>query len=964
MSDTVEVIILATDKASKPINGIGNELNGLGKILGTVGAVAGAAMAAVGAAIAAGFAMAVKSSIEVNAQLETTTLQFETLMDDAQLAEEHVASLFKFAEKTPFETGPIIDASLKLQTFGGEALNTKENLTLLGDAAAATNAPIDELGFWVGRLYSNLQGGQPFGEAAMRLQELAVMSPKARQAMEALQKSGASASDIFAVLQKDLERFGGAMERQAGTWEGMVSTIKDQLSLLVADAMKPFFENAKNGLGELIKLLNDPDIVAGIKAMGAELGKVADTFFQLTGSVVRFFSALGQEAANQRVFDDLNLSLQETRDLTYEIQQQLGVGFFMTTEEELAVQVAVNEELARRYAAELLLIDGLYARSEAEDWVNEVTRQLNEETETAATNIQNVTGEVMAWRAETMLMGERVKELSTSTKELGDGVPALTSMLSENAAALAATELAAANLSAAFGNLVNDYMVELPAASEPLIAMLDNVGRSQSNLSVNVDATRMAIFDQLVEMGAAPETIAAYGLAIGAMSEQQAIAALAAAAVQLKIEELAATIASGVPVETALADLDKFIDKMELELIPAAEAAAGEVPAHFADMIGPINGTAIEIGDALISGVVEGITTKTPDAIGAAETSAEDVINATKRRYGIESPSKVFEAIGVNIVEGLISGIRSMGEALAGALQAIVDAAILRIKQALGITSPSLLFEEIGVNIAQGLIEGIRSKQGEVFQTIEELVGTAGDLLGLASGFGGLFEQANIAPLEGGIAAIGDQIDAYTQSLQGMADTLGLTLNDPGIFLSLQQILNNPAATLAEKDTATTMLAFLNERQQLTLEQIELERQLEEQQMALLRLEMQRQQLGFLQEQFNLLKLINENGLDPSILQGLTFGLDADPGAILEAMLGAMQSLVTVTAGELAAITPRTADRSIAGEFFGGVNRGGGGMTVNIDARGAMNGADREIRRVVEDVMREYGVRADIRMRT
>ena len=152
----------------------------------------GVAMAAVGAVI----------GVKTNAELETATLQFETLMGSAEGAKKHVAGLFDFAKKTPSETQPIINASLKLQTFGGAALNTEQNLKLVGDAAAAVNANIDEVAFWVGRAYAMIQSGKPFGEAAMRLQELAVLSPKARDEMEKLQESGASSEVVFAVTKR------------------------------------------------------------------------------------------------------------------------------------------------------------------------------------------------------------------------------------------------------------------------------------------------------------------------------------------------------------------------------------------------------------------------------------------------------------------------------------------------------------------------------------------------------------------------------------------------------------------------------------------------------------------------------------------------------------------------------------------------------------------------------------------
>ncbi len=192
--------------------------------------------------VSSAFSFVKDAALGMNATLETTTLKFTTLMGDSDKAKAHVKDLFEIAKKTPFETGPIIEASLKLQTFGGAALNTKANIMLLGDASAATGAPIQDLGFWVGRMYAMLQGGKPFGEAAMRLQELAVLTPQARDQMEAMQKAGKSAAEIFDVFQKSLKKFTGAMEEQAGTWQGVVSTFTDTINMLIASTFKPYFE--------------------------------------------------------------------------------------------------------------------------------------------------------------------------------------------------------------------------------------------------------------------------------------------------------------------------------------------------------------------------------------------------------------------------------------------------------------------------------------------------------------------------------------------------------------------------------------------------------------------------------------------------------------------------------------------------------------------------------------------------
>lgn len=237
------------------------------------------------------------ATFDMNATLETTELQFTTLMDSAEDARKQVAFLFDFAKKTPFETGPIIQASKIMQTFGGSALNTEKNLTLIGDAAAATNAPIDELGMWTGRLYAALQAGKPFGDAAARLGELAVLSPQARQKLEDMQKAGKSGAEIFAAYQEELGKFSGAMDKQAGTWQGLTSTFSDTINILASKALKPFFDLAGKGLGKINEILGSDSF-----AKGAE--KIATALSGFIGKAITNLVSLVQSAwpTIQKVF--------------------------------------------------------------------------------------------------------------------------------------------------------------------------------------------------------------------------------------------------------------------------------------------------------------------------------------------------------------------------------------------------------------------------------------------------------------------------------------------------------------------------------------------------------------------------------------------------------------------------------------------------------------------------------------
>ncbi|NNJ10591.1 hypothetical protein EKD04_009645 [Chloroflexales bacterium ZM16-3] len=202
---------------------------------------------------------AIKGSvIGMNAQLEDSTLQFTTLMGDADLAREHVLSLFKFAKDTPFETGPILQASRLLQTFGGNALNSNAELLRLGDAAAVAGKDISQVGFWYGRLYSSIKNKQPFGEAAMAMQEMGVMSGETRIRLEAMQKSGVDGATVWAAFGAEMDKNAGAMLRMATTWTGLTSTLADTINIGGAKVFAPFFQMAKEAVMLVVNILSTP----------------------------------------------------------------------------------------------------------------------------------------------------------------------------------------------------------------------------------------------------------------------------------------------------------------------------------------------------------------------------------------------------------------------------------------------------------------------------------------------------------------------------------------------------------------------------------------------------------------------------------------------------------------------------------------------------------------------------------
>lgn len=253
----VSFTLRAIDRASSAIRRIGSAVAGVAKgllsqganIQGWVSLFQGAAGRIQG--VFAGLWGAIRESFK----FETLTGQFRTLLGSTEAAEERMAMLARVAEETPFDLEGVVKANRTLSVMSGDALGTREALLLVGDTAAATGGQVEELAFWVGRAYAMIKGGQPFGEAAMRLSELGAITPEVRQKMEALQAAGAGSAEVWQVLQEHLQTFSGAMAHLAQTGDGLTATLGDTWSASVRQFGDAFQGAAKDSIAFLIKLL-------------------------------------------------------------------------------------------------------------------------------------------------------------------------------------------------------------------------------------------------------------------------------------------------------------------------------------------------------------------------------------------------------------------------------------------------------------------------------------------------------------------------------------------------------------------------------------------------------------------------------------------------------------------------------------------------------------------------------------
>jgi hypothetical protein len=230
--------------------------------------------------VTAGVGGAIKlftSAIKAAFEFERYETQFKVLFGSLDKAKQRISELKEFAAATPFEFGEIAEASRKLHVFTNGVMGTTESLKLVGDAAAAIGAPIGELSTWVGRAYSAIKGGQPFGEAAQRLMELGVLTPEVRSKMEDLQEAGATNIEVWAELEQSLGRFGGGMKELSTTGEGLFSTLKDNWNQALAEFGQSFMDVAKGGIGDLANKLNELKENGDIAVWASNAKKALDT---------------------------------------------------------------------------------------------------------------------------------------------------------------------------------------------------------------------------------------------------------------------------------------------------------------------------------------------------------------------------------------------------------------------------------------------------------------------------------------------------------------------------------------------------------------------------------------------------------------------------------------------------------------------------------------------------------------
>ena len=292
---------------SLDLSAIGAGLSDAGSKLADVGGklTAGITVPLVGATAAAGtFALRTASAAE------TTEISFTTMLGSEEAALSMMEELADFAAHTPFELSGLQTATRQLLAYGFTAGDVIPMLTAVGDATAALGtgqAGIESVTRALGQMQTR---GKVSAEEMLQLTEAGIpaweylaraIGTDTAGAMDAVTRGAVSANEGIQAIVSGMENdFGGMMEEQSKTVEGLFSNLSDAIEqplmkLRESDAYERFadsLEDVVDSAGPFVESLL-PHMESGLDAVSGVLDAATDA--------MDAFADMGEEGQSQLI---------------------------------------------------------------------------------------------------------------------------------------------------------------------------------------------------------------------------------------------------------------------------------------------------------------------------------------------------------------------------------------------------------------------------------------------------------------------------------------------------------------------------------------------------------------------------------------------------------------------------------------------------------------------------------------
>ncbi len=253
---------------------------------------------AVGAAIITIGTLAVRAAID----METLTVQFEVMLGSAERAKEVVKDLTQFTAKTPFQLPDVALAARQLLAAGVAVEDMQDNLRVLGDLAAIANIPLGDMSGIFAKIKNK---GKAMTEELLQMSDRGLPIIRAlanefgvtkEQIFKMAETGKISFDTIISSLRKMTAEGGIAfkgMEKLSLTAAGMISTMKDNITLFLAEVGRKLLPTItkvilkitdlfQNSLGRIIE-----GVLTTITPLLENVFSIVDTLMTATEPIIQ-----------------------------------------------------------------------------------------------------------------------------------------------------------------------------------------------------------------------------------------------------------------------------------------------------------------------------------------------------------------------------------------------------------------------------------------------------------------------------------------------------------------------------------------------------------------------------------------------------------------------------------------------------------------------------------------------------
>lgn len=226
---------------------------------------------------------AISGSINAAAQKEDVTTQFKVMLGDLEAAKFLYQEINAYAAVSPFETAGLADNVRTMMSFGQTAKDAFNDIKMLGDVALGDQTKLNRLALVYAQTFSakKLTGGDLLQYVNAGFNPLEMISKRTHKSIADLRKDmekGLISFDMVRQAYVDATSEGGKFykgaEEGSKTWNGMLSTLRDNIRMLGAEMGEGVLPFLKDVLLSFFDLW--PSIAGSFRTMMEAWGLLLD----------------------------------------------------------------------------------------------------------------------------------------------------------------------------------------------------------------------------------------------------------------------------------------------------------------------------------------------------------------------------------------------------------------------------------------------------------------------------------------------------------------------------------------------------------------------------------------------------------------------------------------------------------------------------------------------------------------